>query len=93
MSAVIEVRENRSGTWTAAGRHEGVYAEVTAPTRHGAVARVGGALNFKNWPSIVEGLREALAGMVEAYEHEASSENPALLAARAVLAELDSTRS
>jgi hypothetical protein len=85
MSACIEVRQNRSGTWTAAGRYDGIYAEVTAPTRHGAVARVGGALNFKNWPSIVEDYRKALHDMVENYEYEASSENAALLAAKALL--------
>lgn len=58
MSACVEVRQNHDGTFTAAGECGGVFCQVTAATRHAAVARVGGALNFKNWPSIVEDYRK-----------------------------------
>lgn len=45
MSAVIEVRQNQSGSWTARGQYGGVYAEVTCATRHQAVVALDNALH------------------------------------------------
>ncbi len=45
MSAVIEVKQNESGSWTARGQYGGVYGEVTCTTRHEAVAALNNALH------------------------------------------------
>lgn len=45
MSAVVEVIQNKSGSWTARGQYGGVYAEVTCSTRHQAVVALDKALH------------------------------------------------
>lgn len=45
MSAVVELVQNKSGSWTARGQYGGVYAEVTCATRYQAVAALDKALH------------------------------------------------
>lgn len=45
MSAVIEVTQNKDGSWTARGSRPGIYAETTCATRHQAVVALDKALH------------------------------------------------
>lgn len=45
MSEVVEVVQNKSGSWTARGQYGGVYAEVTCATRFQAVAALDKAFH------------------------------------------------
>ncbi|MCE0753942.1 MULTISPECIES: hypothetical protein [Pseudomonadaceae] len=45
MSAVIEVTQNKDGSWTAKGSRPGIYAETTCATRHQAVVALDKALH------------------------------------------------
>lgn len=45
MSAVIEVTQNKNGSWTARGSRPGIYAECTCATRHQAVVALDKALH------------------------------------------------
>lgn len=46
MSAVIEVVQNKDGSWTARGSYSGVYAEARRPTRHAAVVEINKAFDI-----------------------------------------------
>ena len=48
MSACVEVRQNRDGSWTAAGSYGGVFAQVTCESRYQAVDRVNRAFSIVN---------------------------------------------
>ncbi|MHA7116338.1 hypothetical protein ACX0KM_19605 [Pseudomonas promysalinigenes] len=45
MSAVIEVTQNKNGSWTARGSRPGIYAETTCATRQQAVVALDKALH------------------------------------------------
>ncbi|MBH3377227.1 hypothetical protein [Pseudomonas asiatica] len=45
MSAVIEITQNKDGSWTARGSRQGIYAEITCATRHQAVVAIDKALH------------------------------------------------
>lgn len=46
MSAVIEVEQNKDGSWTARGSYAGVYAEARRSTRHAAVVEINKAFDI-----------------------------------------------